>query len=135
VVIKPAGIDKHRVELHLKQTFGGPETNRVIYVTDEIPCEDEAACDAFRKSLCSWLSCCLGLSENSVEDVGDDAKNAAHENSNDESRHASVADDGASQHSKRSQKVPSPAQPAAPLPPAHLVVETVNELNRVRPRP
>ena len=44
---------------------------------------------------------------------------------------ASVADDAASQRSKNTQKGPSAATLAAPLPPSYIVIETVNELKRV----
>ncbi len=131
MIIKPAGLDKHRVELHLRPTFGGPDTNRVIYVTDEVPAEDEAAFDVVKKSLCSWASCCFGLSEVSGHGVGDDANDAAHDNPNDAGQPVSVADDEASQRSRKTKRVHSAANVDAPLPPSHLIIETVNELKRV----
>lgn len=132
VVIKPAGRDKHRVELHLNATFGGPETNRIIYVTDEIPAEEEDFFGSAKKSICSWLSCCCGLPDDSRRDsVGDGAKPVAgepHSMTNAAGQEASV-DDGASQHSRATRKTGVPVD--AQLPPSLLIVETVNELKRV----
>jgi hypothetical protein len=132
VVIKPAGRDKHRVELHLNATFGGPETNRIIYVTDEIPAEEEDFFGSAKKSICSWLSCCCGLPDDSRRDsVGEGAKPVAgepHCMTNAAGQEASV-DDGASQHSRATRK--TGVHVDAQLPPSLLIVETVNELKRV----
>ena len=127
VVIKPAGRDKHRVELHLSSSFGGPETSRIIYVTDEVPAEDQPLCSLAHKSLCSWLSCCFGISE----DSGDDANNTGPDAAHVASHAASVAEDDASHQSRKTRNVTLEAKLDAPLPPSYLIVETVNELKRV----
>ncbi len=131
MVIKPAARDKHRVELHLKPTFGGPDTSRTIYVTDEVPSEDQASCEVAKKLIYSWFSCCCGLSHDADHDADDDANNPRRDNPDRETQPASVADDAASQRSRNTQKGASAATPAAPLPPSYIVIETVNELKRV----
>lgn len=131
VVINPAARDTHRVELHLKPTFGGPDSSRTIYVTDEVPAEDQASCDVAMKLLYSWFSCCCGLPHDADHEADDDANNPRRDNAARDAQPASVADDAASQRSKNTQKGPSAATLAAPLPPSYIVIETVNELKRV----
>ena len=127
MVIKPAGQDKHRVELLLKNSFGGPDTSRIIYVTDEVPAVDEVMCDAARKSLCAWASCCLGIPDG----AGDDSAHASDPAPDGHDIPASVVDDGASQRSRKTHAASPATKSVAPLPPSFLIVDTVTELKRV----
>ena len=133
VVIKPAGADKHRVELQLRDNFGGPDTSRIIYVTDEVPAVDEVMCEAARKSLCAWASCCFGLPERSGDDSEHESDQArdGHNVAIPSGPPASVVDDGASQHSRKTHAVSPATKGVAPLPPSYLIIDTVMELKRV----
>jgi hypothetical protein len=115
----------------LNASFGNSDTSRIIYVTDEVPAEDEGFYVAATKLIGSWCSCCFGLSDTSGHVSDGDANHPARDDPNAPSRSASVADDNASQHSKETRNTPSAAKNDAPLPPSHLIVETVNELKRV----